>query len=215
MGNSRYGVEYNSYIRFANFAIDGNKANNTGSQRGLFFFGGSYITVENVYVHDCRDAGIQPYANNGAKFIFKNNYVSACSQGIYVDTVSTTIVEGNYVKDCDYFQIWLDAALDSVINGNIVEKTTAGSYGIGFSRLNQRDVVTNNRIIGTFGYGIVFRDDDDADVRDTLVANNSVVGSLLFRLVRSLFLTHSDFGMLSRIMSVTFHPQKSVLPQVL
>jgi parallel beta-helix repeat protein len=166
-------------IRIANLRIDGNKANQTTSVHGIYFYGASgyLITksgIENCIVENCANTGIYLYYSNN-NIIAENQANSNWGAGIYLYYSNNNVITGNQTNSTYYYGIYLISsnnniiaenqaisnridgfyiylANNNIIIGNQVNSTTNGSgMGILHSSYN---IVIGNECQGNNGYGI-------------------------------------------------------------
>ena len=144
-----------SDIVIEDIQVDGNKANQTTTSHGIYFYGASenYISesmVKDCWIHDCYNAGISlnwgngntingnritsndEYGIYGYGYISDNlimgNAVKSNYYGIYLDNTNDTIVLGNHVKSNTYFGINLHVARYCLIMGNMANSNREGIY---------------------------------------------------------------------------------------
>ncbi len=149
--------------------INGNDAGNAGTCHGINFSDVDYSIIDNVYIYDMQNYGINLVSNASFNKI-NNNIFTSNTYAIYTgageefDTITAnTFYSNNYA-------IYL-AADNTVINDNLIHTSTSGAIYLVSSA--ERNTVAGNTIRNS-KYGVYVGGDDNA------ITGNSIYNSSLY-----------------------------------
>ncbi len=166
----------NTKIALRDFAIDGNKANNTsGSQYGVYLYKTTYSLVMRLLINDCRSSSIL-LDNSNSNTITGN----ACQRnyngiGLYSSS-NNNVVTGNICQGSGNFGIYLYISSDNAVTGNTCQGSVYGIYL--YSSLN--NTVTGNTCQGNSMHGIRLDTSSNNAVTGNTCQGNGYHGIFLF-----------------------------------
>ena len=99
-------VNGGSNVNVHDLQIDGNRANQShvsgaglaGQCQGIGVLNGASVTIQNCYVHDCRNVGIEVSGTASNVNILYNTVVNCDANGITIGSSGTSTVSGNTVN---------------------------------------------------------------------------------------------------------------------
>lgn len=166
-------LELGSYtdIVVENLWLEGNSANQTGNQAGIFI--GNTIQrfiIRNNYIHDTK---ISQIYDDGADYgLIADNYLDTVSVGASYGNIEGvgdyTVIRGNTCVAGDYagISIYNDSAGRVIVEGNKV----INSAGYGIESLSDMSIIVNNQIVDSGDYSIYVHGSTNYNV----VANNHI-----------------------------------------
>lgn len=158
-------------IVIENLYMEGNSANQTGNQAGIFV--GRTITrfiIRNNYIHDTKIAQI--YDDGAVSGLILDNYLDTVSVGASYGNIEGvgdyTIIRGNTCVSGDYagISIYNETLGRCIIDGNIIRS----SRGYGIESLSDMSIISNNQIYASGDYSIYVHGSTNYDV----VTNNHI-----------------------------------------
>jgi parallel beta-helix repeat protein len=187
-------------IRIANLRIDGNKANQTVSIEGIYFWGdsGYLITksiIENCIIENCNDYGIllsfsnnniirgnqiNSNTSNGIDIFYSNNNTISENQinsngdsGISVDSSNNNTISENQINSNTFDGIYLSSSNNNTISGNQINSNTYDGIDIFYSNNN---TISENQINSNAANGIFISDSDNNIIVGNRCQGNSEYG---------------------------------------
>ncbi len=162
----------NTNIVLRDFAIDGNKVNNTaGIQQGLYLYRTTYSLIVRLLVTNCRSYGI--YLDSSSNNTVTGNTCQGNnSYGIYLGSYSSNnTVIGNTCQGNNSYGIYLGSySSNNTVTGNTCQGNDNGIC-LGFSSNN---TVTGNTCQGNNSYGIrLYNSSNNTVTGNTCQGNNS------------------------------------------
>ncbi|PIQ68454.1 MAG: hypothetical protein COV91_04055 [Candidatus Taylorbacteria bacterium CG11_big_fil_rev_8_21_14_0_20_46_11] len=163
----------NTNIKISDLKIDGNDANNTGTCVGIYLYGGvTYSVIENVYVYDAEDHGINVSAGeiyNGYNKISNNIIESAGDGGIFLGRSEINTIINN-VSVSNWSGIRLYISDNNVVSNNAVKSNSY--YGIEVDTHSDNNIISNNLIESNGRIGIYLVNGNNS--------YNSIIGNMIY-----------------------------------
>lgn len=187
-------VNGNTRVSLKDFRLDGNMANNTGTQDGAYFEGDNTgYTVSGLWVENFQGSGLQ-WQTSLFDSVISNNQISNNANGVRMGNGARNVsITGNVFFDNTSFGLWTDDMVDSLVSSNTFHENTEG-FLMGQSsgnNVSSNSFYTNANMGmsvyesygGDFITGNVFTSNGDAsgeshlelsfDVTDIAISNNS------------------------------------------
>lgn len=184
-GSTNHVVTMNAGSRWYGGEIDGNKANCPSGLFGFFTDRQDDIIIKDVYVHDCKDVGIE--FTEMSKIVVEGCRIENCiGQAISLNFGSQARIANNFMSGCQNGCQWWggDGAItndrgifDVTISGNIVQNMTGGGI---WGCLGQRITVTGNTVMNVGDVGIDLENCDFFTVSGNSVKNGANGGITTF-----------------------------------
>lgn len=147
-----------SHLRLANFAVDGNKANQTGAPdpdegTNLRFTNLTYSTIENLFVYDCNLRGLDFWTGCDFNTVINSDFYNNNTEGVIVNDGDSNTFIGNIFRDNenDGINLYFNSA-NNVVGGNIAVGNGTGGFTcekeLGGGNPSQRNIFTGNYSAG-------------------------------------------------------------------
>ncbi|OGZ05555.1 MAG: hypothetical protein A2845_04190, partial [Candidatus Lloydbacteria bacterium RIFCSPHIGHO2_01_FULL_49_22] len=180
-------------VTIADLFIDGNGAQNSGTQIGIQFTSVASSSIKNITATGTRQYGIS-LASSQNNVISGNILTSNTSYGINLTASHKNIMNGNIANSNGGRGIYLSASNENVITGNTVSSN--GTYGIYLTSASN-NTITGNTVSSNPGAGIVASSGTGLTISGNVATGNGIginVGSSYSTVVGNTIMNNLQSG---------------------